>query len=583
MSIDNKLKRLFLSATLLLGGGGLRAQEPTRKPLLADTIRRELVVVNEREVELEEASPLWVEPIEPKLQTKIIPGRGYKITIPSPRLEVGALAIAPYDLSLLPKLPKSTKRGYLDLDLGLAFYGGLRAGYRLIQSEQDDLQLGAYWEGLYNRRNITQQSASTKETLYGAIANYRHRAETFNLGLSVDYSGGHYDYYGRTPWGNAQLLGESPSRNFHYADLSLGLDNSDHAAERWHYQALASIGLRKNELNDYAGRDIDANLLHLALDGAVSYQLFNETLLSLKAEFLLDKQGDNAPYGRSHYASLTPFVGLSGGARSYAWSLKLGAGLTRESIVDWGSGVYLWPYLDFSLSLSERYQLKLLSMGGDSANDYRALNQRAPYLDISQGYMPERTRLKSELSISGRVAPWFSLTIDAAYLRQDRHLSLVPQAVLATGGGSQQLLPPVIYTPTYGRLDQWSVGFSAHASYRQLCSIQLGAHYYSYQGVSYGLPRFVWSSMLKFNPLEPLEVNVVYDLREGVRYPALLGQGEQTLKALNTFSGQAVYRLSDDLSLRLRGALSLFNRKNEHLLYYPRETARLSLGIDWKF
>ena len=120
-------------------------------------------------------------------------------TVPAP-LEARAVLLPPGGFG--DPVRENLKRGYFDFGLGNYWNMAGNAGYRILQSEKD--QLGVWWQHRstcgtvdYNQQLPGYESSRTMRQLEErVVADYRHSFEKLDLGIRGGYRYDSFNYYG---------------------------------------------------------------------------------------------------------------------------------------------------------------------------------------------------------------------------------------------------------------------------------------------------------------------------------------------------------------------------------------------------
>lgn len=594
----------------------LEAQTPTRR--VADTLRRELTVHTEEAVQLSERKALPLNLIVSSLDVSKAPTKPLTTTLP---LGKGSSLSPLSGLSpLVGGFRLSPYRGYVHLAGGLETLGMIRAGYRPIAS--DEAQLDLYGSGLYSRFSpyvdLFDEAASQERqvTLQG---NYQRKLVSGMLSVGAYFKHHNYNYYGAEVRDDfyvqgkglspalQQLLVQDRQTNNSFT-ASVGLASLEDANSSLDYALSAKIGYtHSTQPQLLAEQRASISEIFPELEGRASWRLSGIHHLGAKlhvssliysrdlSERLLlmyPNSGNKTTFDVSPYWQMRD---LSWGAANV--EIGAGLGLTNYSRLE-GSAFFLWPYLDFLISMPRVGVIRAELDGGSEVNSLASMAEQMPYR--TRGVIPEvtRHRLRGRLSMTGELSRSMRMELYVSHAHREQDLnwgvqhhriltphrpSVVPElqagASPLEGLGLSAIEFALYYTDTH----QTTLGANLVYNYNNLwrAKVDLAFHKYgtSSDQIVSGRPRFVLNASYEYTPSNRLSLVAGYELRSGISYWDLSLSKLLEMDSLHLLKAGVTYTITPRISVQ---GTALWMPNSKSSLYYGhrmRQTTAL-LGIN---
>lgn len=594
----------------------LEAQTPQRR--MADTLRRELTVHTDELVQLSERTALplnlSVSPLE-KSQTSTNP-----LTTTLPLGKGSSLAPLSGLSPLVGSFRPSPYRGYIHLAGGLDLHGIMRAGYRPIATDEE--QLDIYGAGLYSRFTPYKdrfEAEDSKERLISLGTKYQRALANGLLAVGIDLKHHSYNYYGAaiddphyaaSPPLNRELqkllMQDKQSNNSLSAAISLTSLEDGHSP--FNYTLSAKLHYTHSAQPELLAEPrASISEIYPELEARAAWSLSGSHAIGgkLKASTLL--------YGRSlserlkllypdsnnkTIFDLTPYWQ----AKDLSWGdvnaeITAGLGLTNHTQLE-GNSVFVWPYLNLLMSMHGVGTLRAELDGGADANPLSSIAEQMPYR--TRGIIPEitRNRLRGRLSLTGELTPAMRMELYVGYARREQelnwgvqHHSILTPYRATTPPLYQVGLSPleglgiaaIEYAPYYTDTHQTTLGANFIYSYSNLwrTKIDLAFHKYntSSSGIVSGRPTFVLDATYEYTPSKRFSLLAGYEISAGRSYLNLNNQTPLELDTLHLLKASVTYTISPRVSIQ-GSAFWMPNRESSLYYGYRMRQTTLSLGVN---
>ncbi|MBB6276275.1 TonB-dependent receptor [Porphyromonas circumdentaria] len=511
---------------LLLSIYPLSAQtETTTRTQRADTLRRELLVVSDQEVQIEQALPLHskFEFDKPKLtKLKPLPPRSTGDFTPPvivPR--------HPMLSDLAAQVPSSKRYGYLQLAAGADPNVRLQGGYSRLFAEKHQLDIHlSHYSKQHNTPLSNDKISLVKRHVSDAWLGYSLFG---SKGTFTVQAQGAYDFYNYFALNPLVALGSS----LFTTPLSVG---EDYEKVQLSYQTTPAQ--KVNASVDFAyehtglavkNRDVSPNrveeqrvLLDARFQGKRSESLFIGVDFSTLAQFthsrntpLQHKRGENLSHGMA-LSEIVPHIEFSTLLGTTRWNVYAGGGIgfltTRKN------NAYFYPKVSTSLTFSKNVQLFARAEGGAKALSRHELGKVNRFIDPHQVISPSIYTLDAELGIRTYWGYGVSLDLSGGYQILPNMTFLAPDVTVT----DPQKNSFVAFVPLYDKMNSWYLkGVLSYALGEKL-QFSLSSLFHNYKteklSVAEGLPTWSLEGEALYRWNERLSFSVRTKLHYGIRY-----------------------------------------------------------------
>lgn len=568
------IKRLCAVLTLFTAIA-IQAQE-------SDTLRHEVVVVKDYVPTIREAEKINT---TPPISTPTFTRSAVKYNYDALSASVPTFATnvnLPYS-RLDEDLGKQYK-GYADLSMGAYMAMAANAGYRIIDTRKDLLNIGLQftslnWDIPVNSTGALIPEEETKQTYYDSRAGI-HYAHIFDNDITASIQGAYrylsFNYYGVA--GNQPIFYEShPFQRANNLNVELSVHNkeaSEYDFEHWNttlgYTMYtnhngAYIPHASNEHHAYA--DVSYHYMldsHWRVGGSVELDyLYHGGILNpnTHADNIL---ADILPYNENIFmARLLPGV---------AWdkdNVHFDAGVKIDISVNDGTLFRFAPDINFKWEFAKNYYLFAGLNGGKELHTWNDVSQYCFYFDPSKRIPSSYTPLDASLGFHLHFIPEFTLSAFGGY-------EITKDALFQHIGFSSQAI-------TWQPLDATCIkaGGRLNAHIGQYLSIEADVTYRLWrndgQVISYDRPRWEGNARVIIHPIEKLDIELGYNTRMNRDFGAY-----GKLNDIHNLNASATYRLLDWISIFAQGN-NLLNRQHDYYYGLPAPRIQGMLGVGLKF
>ncbi len=530
----------------------LSAQKTTsvRTPR-ADTLHRELLVVSNQEVQIEQAQPLnsKFEFDKPKLtRLKPVPPRAtgdFTPPVVIPR--------HPLLSSLAAEVPSSEQHGYVQLSVGGDPNLRLLGGYNRLLGEKHlfDAHL-SHQSTQHNTPTMQDRESEVKRHLSDLWVGYSHLGTKGTFSAQLEGSYDYYNYFAPNPlipqpnplFTSPLNVGEdyekillgyqtNPSTKIDasvalsYEHTGLGIRNdgsSPHRVEEQRFAFQTRIqGKRNNELR-----------IGVALSGLAQISSAQQTLSFQKGT------------GWEHNLFLSefvPHVQINTLLGSVRWDLYSGVGIgfltTREM------ALYLYPKISTDFTFSRHVQLFARAEGGAEALSKKEWGQINRFINPYQVLSPNVYTLDSEVGIRTYWGYGISFNLSGGYQIAPNKTLLAPNIDPLNPSSASF----VSFIPIYDKVSNWFLKGSFAYTMGEKLQVFLSALHRNYKldqhSIAEGLPTWSVESEAFYRPTERLSFALKARLHFGIRYSL---EPDKTYR-MQEFVLRSNYRLNKNWSL----------------------------------
>ena len=552
----------FSFLTILIIPFALSAQQ-------ADSLRREVTIEKDFTPIVRDASKINT---LPEVEAPTVTRQSIQYsdwTVPAP-LEARAVLLPAGGFG--DPARENLKRGYFDFGLGNYWNMVGNAGYRILQSEKD--QLGVWLQHRstcgsvdYNQTLPGYEASRTMRQLEGrVVADYRHSFEKLDLGIRGGYRYDSFNYYGLRFPGVQGIA--SPGQEINRFFLKSRIASSNPDAQLRYSASLAyyRYGYQRGYLQGDKG----------AAENVVAADFALVAPIDPSSDIALDGAFDYVGYNRLPSASGYGMLSLN---PRYSWHndrVSLSAGVKADLSFNNGTIFRFAPDVRFDWTIVRDLQFYTLLPGGRQLNTWRRVSARTLYFNPTAVVDNSYTPLDARLGLRVNALRGLSIGLSGGYEIGKNVLFLVPeQTVNGQFTGVSRFWGIDAYA--------WKAGLDLSYRYGTLWEASARVDYCRWtttgggQVVSYDRPQWQGGVNVRYNPLAELSLEAGYDFAAVRKYGVLGAIPDMHLvhvKASYAFTSWcSLYRLTDNL----------LNRKYDIAYGMPAQGISFMFGVDFKF
>lgn len=487
----------------------------------------------------------------------------------------------------------SKKRGYFIFGVGHNINLDGRAGYRILGTETDQLDIFASYNSANSDIDYLNQSYEPKSIkakysdAYGKIK-YKHSFEPSTLYINVSYLNSMYNYYGNnfglvsvpTFYDNQQNVnifgGEAGLKSNDISEFKYLAELRYHRLSNKYGPTVADKGVKGNLLEGIFGLgatwDVDKTVgvefgaLHQSLEDVkfVTAKDAFHNFTSLKAKAFFNFEGGN-------------------------WNVSLGAKLNYA--IDVKNKFVIAPDIKANIFIAERNSLYATVTGGINDNHFVETF-------IENRYLIPNTRVGYSSTLYDAVAGFklgalqgFEFDIFGGYKHtKDDHLYLFTYTDTWRN----------VSAPTYANVSEGHIGAQVKTKLIPYTDLRLGAKYYFYdvkyvndrysaavalpstEKEAWGKPKFALEADVDVNPVDRLYLNINYIYKGGRKTYLLSSANSTKMKDMNEFNFRTEYKFIDWLSVNL-AFNNILNQKYETTYGYTHQGFNVMGGVSLVF
>ena len=552
----------FSFLTILIIPFALSAQQ-------ADSLRREVTIEKDFTPIVRDASKINT---LPEVEAPTVTRQSIQYsdwTVPAP-LEARAVLLPAGGFG--DPARENLKRGYFDFGLGNYWNMVGNAGYRILQSEKD--QLGVWLQHRstcgsvdYNQKLPGYETSRTMRQLEErVVADYRHSFEKLDLGIRGGYRYDSFNYYGLRFPGVQGIA--SPGQEINRFFLKSRIASSNPDAQLRYSASLAyyRYGYQRGYLQGDKG----------AAENVVTADFALVAPIDPSSDIALDGAFDYVGYNRLPSASGYGMLSLN---PRYSWHndrVSLSAGVKADISFNNGTIFRFAPDVRFDWTIVPDLQFYTLLTGGKQLNTWHRVSARTLYFNPSavadNSYIP----LDARLGLRVNALRGLSIGLSGGYEIGKNVLFLVPeQTVDGQFTGVSRFWGIDAYA--------WKAGLDLSYRYGTLWEASARVDYCRWtatgggQVVSYDRPQWQGGVNVRYNPLAELSLEAGYDFAAVRKYGVLGAIPDMHLvhvKASYAFTPWfSLYGLTDNV----------LNRKYDIAYGMPAQGISFMFGVDFKF
>ncbi len=496
----------FSFLTILIIPFALSAQQ-------ADSLRREVTIEKDFTPIVRDASKINT---LPEVEAPTVTRQSIQYsdwTVPAP-LEARAVLLPAGGFG--DPARENLKRGYFDFGLGNYWNMVGNAGYRILQSEKDQL-------GVWLQHRSTCGSVDYNQTLPGyetsrtmrqleerVVADYRHSFEKLDLGIRGGYRYDSFNYYGLRFPGVQGIA--SPGQEINRFFLKSRIASSNPDAQLRYSASLAyyRYGYQRGYLQGDKG----------AAENVVAADFALVAPIDPSSDIALDGAFDYVGYNRLPSASGYGMLSLN---PRYSWHndrVSLSAGVKADISFNNGTIFRFAPDVRFDWTIVPDLQFYTLLTGGKQLNTWHRVSARTLYFNPSAVVDNSYTPLDARLGLRVNALRGFSIGISGGYEIGKNVLFLEPeQTVNGQFTGVSRFWGIDAYA--------WKAGLDLSYRYGTLWEASARVDYCRWtttgggQVVSYDRPQWQGGVNVRYNPLAELSLEAGYDFAAVRKYGVL--------------------------------------------------------------
>lgn len=597
-TIYNSIKAICIIALLSMPAVVVAQEE--------QSVSRELTLEREYDPSVQDANKVNTLPAVKEPEVRKMPIDYSTFTVPTePQREIGLLPSG----SIMTDMKYNKRRGYLNFGAGTLLNINGDAGYHILSTDRDQLNLFFSHRSTNGNIKFIQDhiDAKTKAKLNENLGglNYRHVSDKSAFKIGANYGRSSFNYYGLPGYlfptvtpspGIESENSETPvfdndtNQVNQTINAYIGVESVPDAPVGYLFNVdYINFGQKYSNMIDADGvteHTIQALFdLHATFGGAQKVGLgakidyFNYKVPNILIGDIGQELSDNRFIG-----TLSPYYKVEG----ENWNIKLGVNasfITKEDKKFVAS-----PNIAADVAVGNKTVLYLTAEGGPEVNSYYELSRKNRYVALYGTPATSRTWLDALAGVKSGVAPGFWFDIFAGYKITDDDCFFLPVTMTQFGNTSSIIL-----------LDskRFLVGVNLKYAYQKLFEINLKGVYNNWniedtdnwliedptpEFKAYGRPEMEITAGLKVNPIERLSLQADYYLGTG-RYTSMWMRGHSDplkMKNINELNVTGSYTFNDTFGIYAKVNNLLF-QKYEMLYGYPLQGFSIMGGININF
>ncbi len=558
-----------------------------------NNLSRELTLEREYDPSVQDANKVSTLPAVKEPVVKKMPIDYSTFTIPTePQREIGILPSG----SIMTDMRYNKRRGYLNFGIGTYLNINGDAGYHILNTEKDQLNLFfshrstngniKYIQDFMNDEKI---KAKLNDNIGGI--NYRHKFDQAVLKLGAKYGYSAFNYYG-LPYGN----GISIDTTYHtdretnqvnqLISLNAGVESNAEASVGYlldldYTNFSYKYGLNK-DMDGITEHSIGAKGgLNAAFGGnqrigiAGKFNYFNYSLPTINSTLY-------TPVFKNYFeGTISPYYKVEGDN----WNVKLG--VNAMFITGDESKFFVSPNIAADIVFGGKTVLYLNADGEIGSNSAYMMSRENRYINPYNRILPSRTWLDATVGLKSGGVPGFWFNIFGGYKITDNDYFFIPTFYNTGFANVSNVLP--------GKSKLFRGGIEMKYAYQQFIELALKG-VYNHWDVSndmlltpgenikhkaYGRPKAEITAGINVIPLERLSLKLDYYLATGrdIYLPNAISEKMNDINELN-FTGS--YNFNDTFGAYVKLNNILF-QKYEVIYGYPMQGFNVMAGININF
>ncbi|MDH6305262.1 hypothetical protein M2459_002362 [Parabacteroides sp. PF5-5] len=493
--------------------------------------------------------------------------------------------------SVMTDMKYNNRRGYLNLGVGTYLNVNADAGYHILSTDKDQLNIFFSHRSTSGNLKYVQDSwdsvkvkAKLNDNLGGI--NFRHQFDRAALKLGAKYGYSSYNYYG-VPGPTPQTYAVFPSSEYPLLDetsqvnqlikINGGVESDEDAAVGY----VVDLDYTNFSYKYGLSEDRDGITEHsiggkLGLSGGFG----GNQRIGIGAKFNYFNYSlpyDNPVFENYFEGTLNPYYTVEGDS----WKVKLG--VKAMLITGDSSKFFVSPDIAAEVLVGTKTVLYLVADGDIGSNSAYQLSRENRYINPENRVMASRTWLDAKVGLKSGVAPGFWFNLFGGYKITDKDYFFIPN------------FPPQGFANVSDALSLNSKrlqgGLEMKYAYQNTFEIMLKGVYNNWdieekknapvEYKAYGRPEMEFTAGIMVRPIDDLSLNLDYYLATG-RETYVSGLKNEKLKNINELNFTGSYNFNDTFGAYVKLNNLLF-QKYEKLYGYPLQGFNVMVGINLNF
>lgn len=494
-------------------------------------------------------------------------------------------------------IPFSKHRGYFLFGAGM--YSNLdgAAGYRIVDSENDQFDLFATHNSTDGKIKYLNPSSCLDEAKAKNMENlikakYSHKFESLTWHLNGSFFNNTFNYYGN-PYVFSNILGENASfheglmkhnQGVNVIEAETGITSTEHSDAMYYsanvkYNNFTSKYGYDTNYDGLSGSIFDA-MVNIAapvqtdhkagVEGGIFFQSFsNIDFLPLL---------DTDPFHNLTVFKARPYYSIDGGD----FKLSLGVNINWASDIE--NKFVAAPSIKTSWNFNEKSLLYFNVGGGINDNNFVEMNRENRYINPTSRVFISQTLYDAQIGVRSGIVSGLEFDIFGGYkYTKDDHL-FVPYDAASWGNVSDML---------YANLGEGHFGGALKTKLIPYTDLSLKAttHFYNLSKYTltdnapdkkeaWGLPSLTFDFNADFSFIDNLTLSVNYIFEGGRK--TYVNEASAKMDNINELNIKGTYNILDWLSFFVR-ANNVMNQKYERQYGYTNQGINALGGISLKF
>lgn len=477
-------------------------------------------------------------------------------------------------------------RGYIDLNMGNYLSIAANAGYRLVDTKKDQLNLGLQftsfnWDIPVNSHASSTIEEKTRQNFYDTRLGL-HYAHIFDNNITLAINGSYryldFNYYGMSGDPIATLPSH-PFQKAHNFMAEIKIDNSDayqYDYEHWHITGGYTLYRNNNGtyLPDASGEH------HAYLNGSYRYMLDDYWSVGGDAEidYLLynglipaGSDIDNLLTSGSSISTRSEYLFMARIVPHAKWTrdrMQFRAGINIDISAGDGTIFRFAPDIHFNWEFIEDYFLYAAIDGGKQLHPWNDIAQYCIYFDPSQRIPSSYTPFDGSLGLQLHFIPELSLSLYGGY-------EVTTNALFQSIGYASRAL-------SWQTIDAncLKAGLAIDANLCRYLTLTLDATYRLWKNngiaITYDRPRWEGNARATIHPHSLIDIELGYNMQLDRNF-GTYGQ----LADIHNLQASIIYSPLHWLSIKAHGN-NLLNRRHDYYFGLPAPGIQAMIGIGIK-
>ncbi|MDO4754970.1 MAG: TonB-dependent receptor [Parabacteroides sp.] len=549
-------------------------------------LNREMTLEREYDPTVQDANKVNTLPVIKQPEAKKMSIDYATYTVPTdPEKEISLLPSG----NIMTDIQHNKRRGYLNFGAGTSLNLNGDAGYHILNTEKDKLNLwfshrSTNGKVQYIDSDLEKVKAKLNDNMGGL--NFEHEFEKVILDMGIKYGYSAFNYYG--------LPLTNPTLSTPIADQLTTYDRETNQANQ---TIQANIGIESKE-GSPIGYLLDLGYTNFSQKYAFASNIDGPTEQTFDVKFDLNARfGGEQRIGIGGYVeyfnyslpllngtefmeyknhaevALSPYYKVHGDN----WKVRLGANVMFSTGEE--SKFMASPNIAADVKVGEKTELYLNAGGKMYSNSLYCLSRINRYASSLYELAPSLNYLDGKVGIRSGVAPGFWFDIFGGYQVTNNELFFVPSYSTDMNAFSYQSVLQANAKKAFG-------GVQLKYSYQQFLDFNLKGVYNAWSvsdiEEAFGKPKMEINAGITVHPIQKLTASLDYYLATGRKTYLGTTKGVQDMKNINELNLTGTYTFNETLGAYLK-INNILCQKYELYSGYPMQSFSAMIGVNFNF